>query len=132
MWVLSGAWHRGLRVRLSGLSLKLRPPICTVWNEALPGMSFLRFVQWRYQSGADASCVPSLLIYPRVNFNMIQVEIAETSVGCTPGPDFPRNSCCSSFQGDPAAPYFCSPLLLEAALVSISCSAYYLFGLPKP
>ena len=44
MWVPSDAWHRGLRVRLSGLSLKLRPQICTVWNEALPGMSFLRFM----------------------------------------------------------------------------------------
>ena len=131
MWVPSDAWHRGLRVRLSGLSLKLRPQIC-----APSGTKHFRvcpsFDLWRYQCGADASCVPSILIYPRVNFNMIQVEIAETSVGCTAGPDFPRNSCWSSFQGDPAAPYFCSPLLLEAALVSISCSAYYLFGLPKP
>ena len=44
MWVLSGAWHRGLRVWLSGLSLKLRPPICTVWNEEVLRM----FAPWIY------------------------------------------------------------------------------------
>lgn len=102
--ILSDALHSGLRVRLNDLSLKLRPQVCTVWNEAVLGMSFLRFVH------GDTSVVPTpvaLRVFWSVLVSILirSTEIAETSVGRLPDKLLPQ-----LVPRGPCGPVFLFPL----------------------